>query len=213
MERINTSKAISQFPESGTTEVTGAIFLTYTLNLGFFERIIQPALEKIGCQNILVLSDPDGYADAIKYGRKNVHFVGTRYVCSFIPRTTNYVQHTKLIFLIGPEFGKLLIGSGNLTLFGFSKNFEVFTQFVYNTKNPNPDSQYAFYSVNQFLKYLLDKDLSTKTSKNNSENDEDPIPEPERFIVPERDADGNFIIEDYTRIPYSRKRCGWQLYY
>ena len=97
MDRFNLLKAIRNPPENTTSEFTGAIFLTYSLNLGFFERIVQPALEKAGCQNILILSDPDGYNDAIEFGRNNVRFAGTRYVCNFIPRHSNSVQHVKLL--------------------------------------------------------------------------------------------------------------------
>jgi hypothetical protein len=41
-----------------TDGFTGAIFLTYSLNLTFFEQILTPALDEAGCSNVLILVDP-----------------------------------------------------------------------------------------------------------------------------------------------------------
>ncbi len=142
---------------------SGAIFLTYTLNLGFFEQIIAPALERAGCSNVLIIADPDGYSEAIEMGRKNVHNAGLRYVCTPLRRKGIGVQHAKMLFMAGPERGRLLIGSGNLTLHGYSRNLEVYSQFEYDHKNPDPEAQLAFATAWDLLQSIAKEEnfLST----------------------------------------------------
>ncbi len=84
---------------------SSAIFLTYTLNLNFFEQIIAPVLESAGCSNVLILTDPDGYAEALETGKKQVAYAGMRYVCAPIPRVSSGVQHSKILFMVGKESG------------------------------------------------------------------------------------------------------------
>jgi hypothetical protein len=141
---------------------SGAVFLTYTLNLGFFEQIIAPALERAGCSNVLILADPDGYSEAIEMGRKNVHNAGLRYVCTPLKRKGIGVQHVKMLLMAGPGRGRLLIGSGNLTLHGYSRNLEIFSHFEYDLDHPDPEALYAFVSAWNLLKSISrDEDFSS----------------------------------------------------
>ncbi|NMC46195.1 MAG: hypothetical protein GYA52_05120, partial [Chloroflexi bacterium] len=50
---INLKSFIEDESAVKTGGFSGAVFLTYTLNLGFFEQIIAPALERAGCSNVL----------------------------------------------------------------------------------------------------------------------------------------------------------------
>jgi len=133
---------------------SGAVFLTYTLNLGFFEQIIAPALERAGCSNVLIITDPDGYAEAMEMGLRNVIYAGLRYVCTPLPRKGYGVQHSKILLMAGANQGRLLIGSGNLTLHGYSRNLEIFSRFEFDPKNPDPDAKQAFHSVWNLLRDL-----------------------------------------------------------
>jgi hypothetical protein len=119
-----------------TDGFTGAIFLTYSLNLTFFEQILTPALDEAGCSNVLILVDPDGYQQALEMGAKSINGVGLRYVCVPIPQKGKGIQHAKMLFMVGPKNGRLLIGSGNLTFHGYGRNLELYSLFNYPSKDP-----------------------------------------------------------------------------
>lgn len=123
---------------------TGAVFLTYTLNLAFYEQMIAPMLDQAGCANVLILADPDGYSGALEMGAKTISGAGLRYVCAPVVRTGGGIQHAKLLLMVGPKRGRLLIGSGNLTLHGFGRNLELFSHFECNPINGRPEELYAF---------------------------------------------------------------------
>lgn len=106
---------------------TGAVFLTYTLNLTFYEQMLAPMLDQAGCANVLILVDPDGYQEALEMGLRTISGAGLRYVCSPLIRPGGGVQHAKMLFMAGPKRGRLLVGSGNLTLHGFGRNLELFS--------------------------------------------------------------------------------------
>ncbi len=129
---------------------TGAIFLTYTLNLNFFEQIIAPAVDQAGCSNVLILADPDGYQQALEIGAKSIGGVGLRYVCSPTMRKGHGIQHAKLLFMAGPNRGRLLIGSGNLTFPGYGRNLELYSHFEYDALDVATDSG-PFYEVWQLI--------------------------------------------------------------
>jgi len=114
---------------------TGAVFLTYSLNLNFFEQIVLPALNEAGCSNVLILADPEGYEQAMDIGAEFISEVGRSYVCVPVPRIGKGIQHSKVLFMAGPARGRLLIGSGNLTYSGYSQNLELYSHFEYDPEN------------------------------------------------------------------------------
>jgi len=134
--------------------LSGGIFLTYTLNLGFYEQIIAPAVDQAGCANILILADPDGYAGAISMGTRTIRSAGLRYVCVPIQRQGKGVQHAKLLLMAGPRAGRLLVGSGNLTMHGYGRNLEQFINFEYDHEKDNADARYPFYQVWKLLSLI-----------------------------------------------------------
>jgi hypothetical protein len=142
---------------------SSAIFLTYTLNLNFFEQIIAPALESAGCSNVLILTDPDGYAEALETGKKQVAYAGMRYVCAPIPRISSGVQHSKILFMAGKESGRLLLGSGNLTLNGYSLNLENFSHYEYNPNDPSQETLLAFSSVWKLIQKITNDNQFPET--------------------------------------------------
>ena len=123
---------------------TGVVFLTYSLNLIFFEQIITPALESAGCANILIISDPDGYSGAIEMGGKAITGAGVRYVCTPLPKLGHGVQHIKMVLMAGSRKGRLLVGSGNLTMHGFGRNLELFSSFDYENEKDDHEGIYPF---------------------------------------------------------------------
>jgi hypothetical protein len=132
----------------------GAIFLTYTLDLVFFEELVAPKLDALGCTNIVILADQHGYDVAHERGHRHLRRVGRQYVCAPIVSPGRGVQHVKVIMLVGPEHGMLLIGSGNLTLHGIGRNLEQFVRFDLNLAEASADAQparYAFATVWQLI--------------------------------------------------------------
>jgi hypothetical protein len=136
-------------------EYIGAVVLTYTLNLNFFEQLVVPRLDGAGCANVVILSDTYGYDDALKRGASNLRGAGTRYVCSPIQSPGRGVQHAKLILMAGPRRGLLLVGSGNLTLHGYGRNLEQFSQFRLEVSPGGPPSDRDLYPFSVVWELLL----------------------------------------------------------
>lgn len=142
-----------------TKGFTGAIFLTYSLNLTFFEQILAPALDEAGCSNVLILADPDGYQQALDMGAKSINGVGVRYVCVPVRRKGNGIQHGKMLFMVGPNNGRLLIGSGNLTFHGYGRNLELYSIFNRSTSSSSIDSEPFHEAWNLIQKLVSDVDM------------------------------------------------------
>jgi hypothetical protein len=124
----------------------GAVFLTYTLDLGFFEQLIAPKLDALGCTNVVILSDRHGYDEALARHATKLTGVGRRYLCVPIHQPNGSgVQHVKAILLVGPEEGCLLLGSGNLTLHGIGRNLEQFTRFDFNLNSDKVTKALTLY--------------------------------------------------------------------
>ncbi len=135
---------ILRYLETGKN-LRGAVILTYTLNLNFFEQLVAPRLEQMGCTNVLILADRHGYDDALTNAARGVNGAGSRYVCAPLLNPGAGVQHAKAILLVGPETGRLLIGSGNLSFYGYCRNLELCNVFEVTIKGERPDSEAALY--------------------------------------------------------------------
>ncbi|HRQ41847.1 MAG TPA: hypothetical protein PLD25_28320 [Chloroflexota bacterium] len=136
----------------------GAIFLTYTLDLVFFEELVAPKLDALGCTNVVILADQHGYDEALARGNRHLRRVGRQYVCAPIINPGIGVQHAKAILLVGPEHGLLLVGSGNLTLHGIGRNLEQFIQFDLDLSNDVTlsDDRYPFAVVWQLIQKIVE---------------------------------------------------------
>lgn len=185
---------------------SGAVFLTYTLNLGFFEQIIAPSLETAGCSNVLIIADPDGYAEAIQMGLKNVAHVGMHYVCTPLPRKGQGVQHIKLLFMAGPERGRLLIGSGNLTMHGYSRNLEIYSQFEYDHHAPDPEAKFALYTVWKRLQDIAAEESFSPAARRQMEG----IAENARWLKEEPDNLTDFAMWDNYDSPLWEQLTQWR---
>lgn len=143
----------------------GAVLLTYTLDLTFFEQLVFPKLTALGCSNVLIITDRHGYNEALQRGARNLSGVGKRYVCVSLPSPGWGVQHAKLLLLVGLQRGCLLVGSGNLTIPGYGHNLEQFTRFdldLTSAKAPLAEQRHPFNVVWQLISQLHQQDdLST----------------------------------------------------
>ena len=137
----------------------GAIFLTYTLDLVFFEELVAPKLDALGCTNVVILADQHGYDEALVRGNRHLRRVGRQYICAPIINPGIGVQHAKAILLAGPEHGFLLAGSGNLTLHGIGRNLEQFIQFDLDLTDSASSSgnTYPFAAIWQLIQKIVDK--------------------------------------------------------
>lgn len=116
-----------------------ALFTTYTLSLSFFDSLLLRALRQVGCQEIWVISDLQGYKASLIERRS--HAIGHDY--RLIPvRLNNGVFHPKCIYLAGPDEDALSVGSGNLTFGGFGRNLEVLEVFT-SRKTPQLFNEFA----------------------------------------------------------------------
>jgi len=129
----------------GGEDLRGAVLLTYTLSLNFFEQLVAPRLDKVGCSNVLILADRHGYDDTLTKEPRSLTGVGTRYVCAPLLNSGGGVQHAKAILLAGSHRAHLLIGSGNLSLYGYCRNLELFAEFELDIQEEQPVSREALY--------------------------------------------------------------------
>jgi hypothetical protein len=145
-------------------EYRGAVFLTYTLDLLFFEEIVAPKLDALGCTNVVILAEQHGYHDALERGERYLTRVGRRYVCAPVVGTGQGVMHAKAILLVGREHGCLMVGSGNLTLHGLGRNLEHFYRFDLNPKENGSTASYPFSIVWKLIQQLATRSQITGTA-------------------------------------------------
>lgn len=129
-----------------------AIFLTYTLNLRYFEQIILPELARAGITRIVIISDERGYRDALELGLRGVEGIGRQYVCAPVHSLHHGLQHAKVVLLSGPRRGRLLVGSGNLTMQGWTRNLEAFCRFDHEEGSQAAVERYPFVTIWDLLR-------------------------------------------------------------
>lgn len=117
---------IQLLDEIGESGFQSAAFLTYGTDLGFFETKVMNRLLEMGCRNVVVLADGHQVKDALNSAAQ-LRYVGVQ--CPIVPiRLGNRAFHPKAMLMVGEEKLKLLIGSGNLTIPGYTRNWEIFTK-------------------------------------------------------------------------------------
>jgi hypothetical protein len=121
-------------------------------------------------------------------GGKAITDAGVRYVCTPLPKAGRGVQHIKIVLLAGPQKGRLLVGSGNLTMHGFGRNLELFSSFEYISEKDDPENAYPFKQCWSLLSTINANNQLPKSAANIlSEVREkatwinDPGPNPENF--------------------------------
>jgi hypothetical protein len=111
-----------------------AVFLTYSLDLPFFERSAVRHLLRKRCNNIAVFADAAHVANELArlgepvWSSRNWMF-GRDYSLTGIRHSSAF--HPKIALLVGDEI-ELLVGSGNLEPGGMRANLEIFHQISCN---------------------------------------------------------------------------------
>lgn len=101
-----------------------SFILCYSFDLAFYESIILSSLRSIGCRNNALIVDDEKYQESLDLLGGLVAHPGHLY--SITPITARGSFHPKLIFLLGDHEVALLIGTGNASLGGYSRNRELF---------------------------------------------------------------------------------------
>ena len=131
-----------------------ALVLTYGADIPFFENAIFGLLAG-KCRNRVILADGERLLESYeRYARDTrlARHLNQRYVVEgvFAPGAA----HAKAILLVNPESGRLLVGSGNLSLQGYGSGGELFTEYSYRADESGELN--AFAAVRQFVDGLID---------------------------------------------------------
>lgn len=101
------------------------IFLTYSFDPLFFERIALDDLGIGGTSRILILADANEIAEAMNRCIGQVFYVGRKYTLA--ESSAANLFHPKMITRLSPQGGRIWVGSGNLTYTGWGGNHELAT--------------------------------------------------------------------------------------
>lgn len=122
--------------------VENCFILTYNLDLPFFEAALFEPLYGVGCRNMVVLCDPQQYHAALQ-DASMLQYAGQRYLLFSGLTSPRGAFHPKLILQTTKTTGRLFITSGNLSQAGYTHNWEVATEFEFNSRRPDSISWQA----------------------------------------------------------------------
>ena len=138
-----------------------ALFLSYGLDLPFFERTILPGLPGT-CRNRILLGDEQTYLASCDHFADSglVRYANSQYVAE--PLLRRQRSHAKLLLLTSSESGWLAIGSGNVSMQGFASGGELFTDYTYASDDDG--SLAEFVAVRMLLERFRDQGLLSRTA-------------------------------------------------
>lgn len=134
-------------------EAHSSIVLTYGLDLLLYDGYLRRQLFTAGAANQIV------FCDANCYERELAAVASSRYLgraYSVTPVHQAAAFHPKIYLLLGAERGRMVIGSGNATLGGLTRNGELFGVFEFDPRSdagPHP----AFRTAMALVRSLADK--------------------------------------------------------
>lgn len=100
-----------------------AVLFAYAIDPVFFERIPLRDLDVGGSRRIIAVADGEEIAKSVSRSMNHVVHLGRRYLLAEAAIAGAF--HPKLIVRLGPEKGRVWIGSGNLTSGGWGGNHEL----------------------------------------------------------------------------------------
>jgi hypothetical protein len=124
------------------------LFTSFTLNLGFFETVVQDAWRAKSSRELVAVVDQVGYTQSLEDHR--AAGAGQRYRIVPIKMSTG-IFHPKIGFLANDDHAVLLVGSGNLTFGGWGTNLE-FVDIVDSKITSGP-----FEGFRDFLLTIIDR--------------------------------------------------------
>ena len=99
------------------------IFLTYSFDPLFFERVPLTDLEKGGSRRVLIVADAGQVQEAMGHCLGQLAYLGRRYVLAETVSARTF--HPKLIARLSAAGGRVWVGSGNLTYPGWGGHQEL----------------------------------------------------------------------------------------
>lgn len=121
---------------------SSAIILTYGADLGFFEQRLAGQLAQVPLR--LVLGDSrrlsEKLVEAATTGQR-LKMANRSYLAA--PIRHSKAAHAKLILLLGPHEGVLVVGSGNLGQDGYASPGELWNVFRYHDEQPQHLDEFA----------------------------------------------------------------------
>jgi hypothetical protein len=102
-----------------------SIFLTYSFDPLFFERIPRDALRLGETRRIIIVADGSEATDAVRRAMGQIFYLGREYLLAETKAANTF--HPKMIVRLSPTGGRVWIGSGNLTFTGWGANQEMAT--------------------------------------------------------------------------------------
>ncbi len=138
-----------ELPKQLVGKWKNAVFLTYGVDLLFFERVVW----QDNWRNIIIIGDGQQLFRSLQSckGGDDVRWANRKYVVDGVYGTT---YHPKMILLTTPNSGRMFIGSGNLGFSGYASGGEMFVQYDYDPEHTE------FISAFNYARGYLDELIS-----------------------------------------------------
>lgn len=143
-------------PELLQGQWTAVVICTFGANLTFFETRLMNQLAQVPLR--IILADDGQLATTLEEAARTEQrhrLANKAYVAAPIrhPRAA----HAKLMLLVGPDVGRLIIGSGNLGYDGYASPGELWHVFSYSTNDAQHLNEFA--AARRFLDDLASREL------------------------------------------------------
>lgn len=103
------------------------VIATYNVYFPFFEGVVLPRLQAVGCRHNVLLADAGELARTLIDPATRPVVAGRKY--TLIPVAASGAFHPKIVLLVGKKKATLHIGSHNLTYAGWTHNKELTTTY------------------------------------------------------------------------------------
>lgn len=139
-----------RIPDLFAGDYEHVVITTFSAQLAFYERALVRSMRGARTQILLVDRDELRSEIADRAEEDSLLYVNREYLA--VPVRSPGGAHAKLILLIGPKKGVLLVGSGNLGLRGYTEWGELFLRYDYPAKGHDA----SFGAARMFLEALGD---------------------------------------------------------
>jgi hypothetical protein len=143
---------------SGGQLYSSAILSTYGFDGTFFEADVLPVLSQLEVANTVVLTDTESYrrTDAVTQAGQSYYLDHVR-----CPQ----IHHPKFVALFGRDYGRLFVGSANLTKPGWQQSAELMTVIEYPGEPEGPDTKPVFAQLREFIEHSQARIRSSRASE------------------------------------------------
>ena len=125
---------------------SSAVLSTYGFDGAFFETEILPVLTQLDISNVVVLTDTERYRDLGAVAKAGQAYYIDHVRC---PK----VHHPKFVALFGRDYGRVFLGSANLTKPGWQQSGELMTVIDYPPEPEQSDTAPLFAQLREFIEH------------------------------------------------------------